>query len=144
MTVVEPTGMDSGNAASPSALIPLAQKALANPVIAEIVAKQSVDLPGAGHVENTNGLLADPGVLGLKTGTLDGWNLLSAKDVADRRHDRAPVRVGARPAGRRGAARGLAGAVRPARGRAAAATLGHRRHDRRDRRDGVGRRRSTS
>jgi len=61
--------------------VTLAQKALANPVIAEIVAKQSVDLPGAGHVENTNGLLADPGVVGLKTGTLDAWNLLSAKDV---------------------------------------------------------------
>ena len=65
----------------PAALITLAQKALANPVIAEIVAKQSVDLPGAGHVVNTNGLLADPGVVGIKTGTLDAWNLLSAKDV---------------------------------------------------------------
>lgn len=32
-------------------------------------------------MENTNGLLADPGVLGIKTGTLDAWNLLSAKDV---------------------------------------------------------------
>lgn len=82
VTVVEPTGMDPGNAASPEALIALAQKALANPVIAEIVAKPSVQLPGAGLVENTNGLLADPGVLGIKTGTLDAWNLLSAKDVA--------------------------------------------------------------
>ena len=81
VTVVEPTGMDSDNAASAAALIPLAQKALANPVIAEIVAKQSVELPGAGLVQNTNGLLVDPGVLGLKTGTLDAWNLLSAKDV---------------------------------------------------------------
>ncbi|WP_137846429.1 D-alanyl-D-alanine carboxypeptidase, partial [Microbacterium sp. 2FI] len=81
VTVVEPTGMDEGNAASPGALIALAQKALANPVIAEIVAKRSVELPGAGLVENTNGLLADPGVVGIKTGTLDAWNLLSAKDI---------------------------------------------------------------
>jgi D-alanyl-D-alanine carboxypeptidase (penicillin-binding protein 5/6) len=81
VTVYEPTGMDPRNAASPEALITLAQKALAHPVIAEIVAKQAVDLPGAGRVENTNGLLADPGVVGLKTGTLDAWNLLSAKDV---------------------------------------------------------------
>jgi len=81
ITIVEPTGMDSGNTAGPAALIALAQKALANPVIAEIVAKQSVELPGAGLVRNTNGLLADPGVLGIKTGTLDAWNLLSAKDV---------------------------------------------------------------
>jgi serine-type D-Ala-D-Ala carboxypeptidase (penicillin-binding protein 5/6) len=81
VTVVEPTGFDSGNTASPAALITLARKALANPVIAEIVAKKSVELPGAGAVENTNGLLADAGVVGVKTGTLDGWNLLSAKDV---------------------------------------------------------------
>jgi D-alanyl-D-alanine carboxypeptidase (penicillin-binding protein 5/6) len=81
VTIVEPTGMDGGNAATPEALIALAQKALANPVVAEIVAKQSVELPGAGLVENTNGLLADPGVVGIKTGTLDAWNLLSAKDI---------------------------------------------------------------
>ncbi|MFC6325608.1 D-alanyl-D-alanine carboxypeptidase family protein [Microbacterium koreense] len=81
VTVVEPTGLDQGNIASPSALIALAEIALANPVIAEIVAKPSVDLPGAGFVENTNGLLADPGVIGIKTGTLDTWNLLSAKEI---------------------------------------------------------------
>ena len=81
ITVREPTGMDPRNTASPEALVTLAQKALAHPVIAEIVAKQSVDLPGAGNVVNTNGLLADPGVVGVKTGTLDAWNLLSAKDV---------------------------------------------------------------
>ncbi len=81
VTVYEPTGMDPRNTASPEALVVLAQKALAHPVIAEIVAKQSVDLPGAGNVENTNGLLADPGVVGIKTGTLDAWNLLSAKDI---------------------------------------------------------------
>ncbi|WP_194410280.1 D-alanyl-D-alanine carboxypeptidase family protein [Microbacterium cremeum] len=81
VTIVEPTGMDSDNAATPAGLITLAQKALENPVIAEIVAKPAVDLPGAGHVENTNGLLADAGVVGIKTGTLDSWNLLSAKDV---------------------------------------------------------------
>jgi len=81
ITLYEPTGIDKRNTASPESLIPLAQKALANPVIAEIVAQTSVDLPGAGTVENTNGLLADAGVIGLKTGTLDAWNLLSAKDV---------------------------------------------------------------
>ncbi|WP_396667157.1 D-alanyl-D-alanine carboxypeptidase family protein [Microbacterium sp. R86528] len=81
ITIVEPTGIDEGNVATPAALIALAQKALADPVIAEIVAKQSVELPGAGLVENTNDLLSDPGVLGIKTGTLTAWNLLSAKTV---------------------------------------------------------------
>jgi D-alanyl-D-alanine carboxypeptidase (penicillin-binding protein 5/6) len=82
VTIVEPTGIESGNSASPAALIPLAQKAMAHPVIAEIVAKAAVDLPGAGHVENTNDLLADPGVVGIKTGSLDAFNLLAAKDLA--------------------------------------------------------------
>ncbi|WP_375385312.1 D-alanyl-D-alanine carboxypeptidase family protein [uncultured Microbacterium sp.] len=81
ITVLDPTGIDSGNTASPDALIPLAQRALENPVIAEIVAKKSIDLPGAGVVENTNGLLADAGVIGVKTGSLDAFNLLSAKNV---------------------------------------------------------------
>jgi D-alanyl-D-alanine carboxypeptidase (penicillin-binding protein 5/6) len=81
VTVVEPTGMDPANAATPEALLTLAKKAMANPVIAEIVAKQSVELPGAGLVQNTNALLADPGVVGIKTGTLATSNLLSAKDV---------------------------------------------------------------
>jgi len=81
ITVVEPTGIEPGHAASPGALLVLAQKAMANPVIAEIVGKKSVDLPGAGHVVNTNGLLADAGVVGIKTGSLDAFNLLAAKDV---------------------------------------------------------------
>ena len=81
ITVVEPTGIDPRNTASPEALIALAKRALADPVIAEIVAKPSVELPGAGVVTNTNGLLADPGVVGVKTGSLETWNLLSAKDI---------------------------------------------------------------
>ncbi|NII69130.1 D-alanyl-D-alanine carboxypeptidase [Microbacterium ulmi] len=81
ITVYSPTGFDSRNVATNEALVNLAVKALANPVIAEIVATKAVDLPGAGHVENTNDLLADPGVVGIKTGSLDEFNLLSAKDV---------------------------------------------------------------
>lgn len=83
LSVVEPTGIDRGNTASPEALLALGKRALANPVIAEIVRTPAVELPGAGWVENTNKLLAiDPGVVGIKTGTLDTSNLLAAKDVA--------------------------------------------------------------
>lgn len=90
ITVVEPTGMDPGNRATPAALIALAEKALSNPVIAGIVAQREIELPGAGTVENTNSLLADDGVVGIKTGTLANWNLLSAKDLTV---DGTPVRV---------------------------------------------------
>jgi len=82
ITIADPTGINPRNVATPEALIPLARLAMANPVIAEIVAKDAVQLPGAGLVENTNGLLADAGVVGIKTGSLrEDWNLLSAKDV---------------------------------------------------------------
>ncbi|WP_396644212.1 D-alanyl-D-alanine carboxypeptidase family protein [Microbacterium sp.] len=81
ITIVNPTGIEEGNTATPAALIALAQKALQNPVIAEIVRTPELTLPGAGSFRNGNPLLADPGVVGIKTGTLDAWNLLSAKDL---------------------------------------------------------------
>ena len=83
ITMVEPTGFDPHNTATPAALVKLGRLALADPIVAGIVVKRSVDLPGAGRVENTNDLLADPGTVGIKTGTLDGYNLLSARDVSD-------------------------------------------------------------
>jgi D-alanyl-D-alanine carboxypeptidase (penicillin-binding protein 5/6) len=83
ITVVDPSGISSRNVATPAALVTLAQRALTNPVIAEIVAKPSVDLPGVGLVENTNALLGEPGVIGVKTGFLGrDYNLLAARDIA--------------------------------------------------------------
>ncbi|WP_312170467.1 D-alanyl-D-alanine carboxypeptidase [Microbacterium sp.] len=82
ITIATPSGFDDRNTATPQALIALAEIAMQNPVFAEIVATPSVDLPGAGTVVNTNGMLADAGVVGVKTGTLgDSWNLLTAKDI---------------------------------------------------------------
>ncbi|HWV48761.1 MAG TPA: D-alanyl-D-alanine carboxypeptidase, partial [Microbacterium sp.] len=80
--IVTPAGRNENNVASPASLTALASIAMANPVFAEIVGTASVDLPGAGIVTNSNGLLAEPGFVGVKTGSLDGdYNLLSAKDV---------------------------------------------------------------
>ncbi|WP_051191738.1 hypothetical protein [Microbacterium luticocti] len=81
ITIADPTGFDARNTATPAALVRLAQVAMDNPVIAEIVAQKQVTLPGAGTVTNTNELLADPGVVGMKTGILDGYNVLAVKDV---------------------------------------------------------------
>ena len=82
VTVVDPSGIDSDNAADPASLVALGRAALANPVIAEIVRTPSVELPGAGLVENTNSLLAIDGVVGLKTGTLfESFNLVAAQDA---------------------------------------------------------------
>lgn len=82
ITVVDSSGISPSNTATPAALVALARRALANPVIAEIVAKPSVELPGAGLVENTNALLGEPGIVGIKTGLLfDDYNLLAARDI---------------------------------------------------------------
>lgn len=81
MTLVNPSGFDDRNVATPESLLTLAELALANPVVAEIVATPVAELPGAGTITNTNGMLADPGVVGVKTGTMAGWNLLTAKNV---------------------------------------------------------------
>jgi D-alanyl-D-alanine carboxypeptidase (penicillin-binding protein 5/6) len=81
ITVVTPSGFDEGNVATPEALLKLAERAMQNPVFAEIVGSEGADIPGAGRVTNTNGMMADPGVVGIKTGTLVGWSLLTAKDV---------------------------------------------------------------
>ncbi len=81
ITVVTPSGFDEANVATPEALLRLAHIAMQNPVFAEIVGTRSVELPGAGTVTNTNGMLQDEGVVGIKTGTLVGWCLLTAKDV---------------------------------------------------------------
>ncbi len=81
ITIVSPSGFDEGNIATPEALLRLAERAMQNPVFAEIVGSPGAEIPGAGYVENTNGMLADPGVVGIKTGTLVGWSLLTAKDV---------------------------------------------------------------
>ncbi|WP_050722200.1 D-alanyl-D-alanine carboxypeptidase family protein [Microbacterium sp. GCS4] len=82
ITIATPSGFDERNTATPASLIALAERAMQNPVFASIVSTPSVDLPGAGTVVNTNGMLADAGVVGVKTGTLgDSWNLLTAKDI---------------------------------------------------------------
>ncbi len=81
ITVATPSGFDARNVATPEALVKLGEKAMQNPVFASIVGTASVELPGAGVVTNTNGMLADPGVVGIKTGSLIGHNLLTAKDV---------------------------------------------------------------
>lgn len=78
ITVVEPTGIDERNTADAASLVALSKLALADPVIAEIVRTRQVDLPGAGLVKNTNRLVVDPQVVGVKTGSLESEYTLTA------------------------------------------------------------------
>ncbi|MBC7591986.1 MAG: D-alanyl-D-alanine carboxypeptidase [Salinibacterium sp.] len=80
--IVEPTGVSPGNVSTSSDLVELGRMALANPVLAEIVATPNIQIPELGIIENTNALLGITGVDGIKTGTLDeaGSCLLFSQD----------------------------------------------------------------
>jgi D-alanyl-D-alanine carboxypeptidase (penicillin-binding protein 5/6) len=70
-TIVEPTGIDARNTSTPSDLIAIGRLALANPVVAEIVGSENVDVAGLGVQANRNAALGSDGINGVKTGTLE-------------------------------------------------------------------------
>ncbi|GGK84588.1 hypothetical protein GCM10007382_00700 [Salinibacterium xinjiangense] len=82
--IVEPTGVSPSNVSTSGDLVELGRIALADPVVAEIVATSSIDIPELGIIENTNSLLGITGVDGIKTGTLDeaGSCLLFSQDYS--------------------------------------------------------------
>jgi D-alanyl-D-alanine carboxypeptidase (penicillin-binding protein 5/6) len=70
-TIVEPVGLDPRNTSTMRDLIALAKLALASPVVAQIVALPSTDVPGFTGLPNTNTQLGVSGIDGIKTGTLE-------------------------------------------------------------------------
>lgn len=86
----DPSGLDPGTVSTPRDQVSLAERAMALPAFAAIVAQPRATLPVAGTVRNYNFLLGRLGVLGVKTGSTDqaGGNLVFA---AVRRLDGRPV-----------------------------------------------------
>jgi len=80
---IEPGGRDHGNTATAADLLRLGELVLADPALAQIVAIPSIEIHDVGVVENSNKLLGDNGVDGIKTGTLNdfGANLLFSVDL---------------------------------------------------------------
>lgn len=70
-TVVDTSGLSAGSMSSPADLVEIGKMVATNPVLADIVAMTKADLPTIGVVTNTNKLLGDFGVDGIKTGTTD-------------------------------------------------------------------------
>ena len=70
-TITDATGIQPTNTSTVADLIRLGELALASPVIAEIAATPTLDVPGVGPVSNRNALLGVDGIDGIKTGTLD-------------------------------------------------------------------------
>jgi serine-type D-Ala-D-Ala carboxypeptidase (penicillin-binding protein 5/6) len=84
VVVVDSTGLSPGNRATATDLIELGRLALADPLVTTIVGTESLTLHDVGLVENSNELLGEHGVTGIKTGTLDdfGANLLFSAQYA--------------------------------------------------------------
>ncbi|BDZ53100.1 hypothetical protein GCM10025870_01730 [Agromyces marinus] len=81
--IADSSGLSLANVSTAADLVRLGGIALRDPVLADIVATQSVEIPELGTIENTNGLLGTHGVDGIKTGTTDdAANLLFSADVA--------------------------------------------------------------
>ncbi|WP_028245587.1 D-alanyl-D-alanine carboxypeptidase family protein [Pseudoclavibacter soli] len=69
---VDPNGLGDGNVATPEQIVHLADLALDNEVVREVVSMTSATIEGVGTVESHNSLLGVDGVDGVKTGTLSG------------------------------------------------------------------------
>lgn len=79
--IADSSGFSSQTVSTAADLTKLAEIAMNNPVIAEIVGQQQADLPVAGVVQNYNNLLGQNGINGIKTGNTDeagGCYLFSA------------------------------------------------------------------
>jgi serine-type D-Ala-D-Ala carboxypeptidase (penicillin-binding protein 5/6) len=70
-TLTDCTGLNPQNTSTPTDLIALGKLALANPLISQLIATQTTTLPVVGTIKNTNLLLGNVGIDGIKTGTLN-------------------------------------------------------------------------
>jgi serine-type D-Ala-D-Ala carboxypeptidase (penicillin-binding protein 5/6) len=70
-TYTDPSGFDDGTVSTAVDQVRLAQVAAAQPVLAEMMAMRSYELPVAGTVHNTDTLLGRDGFVGMKTGSDD-------------------------------------------------------------------------
>ncbi len=69
--ISDASGFSPQTVSTPSDMVIAAQKALGSPVLAEIVAQKETFIPETGLIRNTNQLLYDENVVGIKTGTTD-------------------------------------------------------------------------
>ena len=79
-------GLSPQTVSSAHDLVILGEKALSNPIIADVVSQKQVNLPIAGLVYNYNSLLGQNNVVGIKTGNTDeagGCLLFATKNIVD-------------------------------------------------------------
>lgn len=69
--VADASGFSQDTKSTASDLVTLAQIAMKEPIIAQIVSQKEASIPVEGTIKNTNWLLGQEGVVGLKTGNTD-------------------------------------------------------------------------
>ena len=86
--VTDPSGLDPGSVSTPADLVAIGKLVLANPVLAGIVDTPSATMPDVGTVTNSNELLGQDGIVGIKTGWTDqaGHCLMFAASVTLKGH----------------------------------------------------------
>ena len=67
--VTDPSGLDAGTVSTPADLIVLGEKAMADPLVAQIVAMPSVHLPNSPVIFNFDYDVGHNGIVGIKTGS---------------------------------------------------------------------------
>lgn len=82
IVLADSTGMSPDNRGTAIDLVELGKLALAHPIVSVMVDTEHISIPMVGEIDNTNELLGDGGLRGIKTGTLDeaGACLLFAAD----------------------------------------------------------------
>jgi D-alanyl-D-alanine carboxypeptidase (penicillin-binding protein 5/6) len=74
--LTDSTGLNLANRSTPTDLITLGKLALANPVVSQLIKTTRATLPVVGTITNTNTILGQLGIDGIKTGTNQGSSLL--------------------------------------------------------------------
>jgi D-alanyl-D-alanine carboxypeptidase (penicillin-binding protein 5/6) len=80
--VADASGFSPGSVSTAEDMATIGLKFMANPVLREVVAQKTADLPVAGKVFNTNWQLGNDGIIGVKTGNTEqagGCYLFAAK-----------------------------------------------------------------
>ncbi len=90
-----PSGVDPASVSTAADQSRLAQFAIANPVLAHIVAKAQVTLPVAGVQYNVNSDLGKNGIVGVKTGWIPAGGASFAFAADARAHARSEIVIGA-------------------------------------------------
>lgn len=70
-TIADATGFSPNTTSTSADLVALGQLAMKQTIVADIASQKTATIPGIGTLSNTNILLGNEGIIGLKTGTTD-------------------------------------------------------------------------